>query len=66
MSQCESLAGMEKALAMRPIGNLMAVIQLWTISHNDWTLKTEIRKQLLVAAKWDIENPKKLHLLGKK
>uniref|UniRef100_A0A914XY27 Ribosome control protein 1 domain-containing protein n=1 Tax=Panagrolaimus superbus TaxID=310955 RepID=A0A914XY27_9BILA len=120
MSQCEALAGMEKSLAMRPIGNLMAVtrvlndkrdlwlyerngqwrshfevgkadkkvlsvgwntdasillihlrkndvdyVQLWTISNYDWTLKTEIQKPFLVAAKWDVENPKKMHLLAK-
>lgn len=28
-------------------------------------MKTEIQKPLLVAAKWDIENPKKLHFLAK-
>ena len=38
-------------------------MQLWTISNYDWTLKAEIQKSSLIAAKWDNENPKALHLL---
>lgn len=36
MSQCEALAGMEKSLTMRPIGNLMAVTRVLNDKRDVW------------------------------